>query len=501
MPRGFNITFLLLAASICLHGIAGAPVHNGPEHDKDTTAGLINATPYRWRRGYMNSYQIHGWENHWPEHIEPGESVAVLVERRGGFHGSDSAAEVRYHLEGVSKPMALQLEYRKGIYHEVWARFMGALSSLNNAHDTEHELGFLRRPGGQAFILAGTEGHFISNDPPQQWMQATLPEVGHLPLRELAMPRSHHAGMWKAVAPIGLGAPGNTLTQDDDLWNQIANGGVRVLDIRATKWRYQFRESHASRVGVSWHGMLGAGVEEMIDIVNRFNREIPGELFIFDVHAEARNADHWMRPLDAVETSELYALLRKLEHRVAVPDDEDITQWPLERFIGNGTPAVLVRGHRSWVDSSDNKDVEFPGGREGFVTDRNFPLRGRWSDKNNVEEMISDQLGHLARNRPEPNTTLYNMEWTLTQDALQVMSAVSSNFIIPLNYAAWRTLYKEFWDGLTDQSYPNWVTMDKLHHNQLKAMCMAINKCLAARKCGSLGGKVKVKGDKEIGGK
>jgi len=494
--RALTLSHICLATVMVLGGIVSGAPASILGSKGDTTAGLINATPYHWRRGYINGYQVHDWTV-WPEYINPGESASVRVRSHGGSIGADSAAEVRYHLEGTSEPMALQVEYRKGDSHHVWVRFMESLRTLNNAPKTEHDLGFLNSPGGVGFVLAGTEGHFLSNDPPLNWMKATLPGIGHLPLRELAMPRSHHAGMWKAVAPIGAGVPSNTLTQNDGLWDQIRNGGIRVLDIRATRWHDHFRESHASKVGIlGWQGMFGAGVEEMIDIVNEFNREVPGELFIWDIHMVARSADRHWQPLNDWETNELYQLLKKLEHRVVIPDNEDITWWPLERLIGRGKSAVIVRISSSWL--LDHPKVKFPGGREGFATDRNFPLHDHWSAKNNVGSMVDDEIGAMASNRTRRDMAVFDMQWIITQDAGQIFMPVKS--IMVLNEPAWRTLYREFWDALTDESYPNWLTMDGMHGNQIKAMCMAINKCLAARRCGTLGGKVKLLGKEGQGG-
>ncbi|PNY23102.1 Uncharacterized protein TCAP_06950 [Tolypocladium capitatum] len=475
----------LVISAPTLMEAANAPGHRGNQvdiHKQDTYIGVINSTPYRWARGYNHSYQVLDWR--WPEYIDPGESFQLIAKQRNGYSTQDSAAEVDYQLEGTSKPMSFQVQYRKGFPHKVWVGFKEELETMNNHKRSQHELGFLSMPGGVGFILAGTEGHFISNDPPVTWMRDTLPDIGNIPLRELTLPRSHHAGMWKGVAPIGIGCPGNTLTQDDDLYTQLKNGGIRILDVRATKWHDHFRESHASEVkGLGWQGMFGASVLEMIDMVNDFNEEYRGELIIFDMHNEARNADYRFDELDERETAELYEVLQSLNHRISVPDDEDLTKWPLERFIGNGTTAVLVHIKESWLPLGS-----FPGGKEGFVSDKNFPFWGRWSNKNDVDEMIADQLEQLRLHQTHRSSKVWNTEWTITQHTENVIFPHQS--IRRMNWPAWRSLYHEFWDALTDEMYPNWLTMDKVHHNQQQAMVMAINYCLAARMCGSLGGKV-----------
>lgn len=479
-----------LGARIVAHAATAADStysESGDEMPHDTFISLINATPYRWTRVYQHSHQMGGWDSAWPEHLDPGRSFEMLTERRRGISISDSAAEVRYRLEGTARPLGLQVEYRRGHRHRVWVRFCDELETGNRGRGSEVELGFLRRPGGVGFLLAGSEeGGFVSNDGPVPWMRASLPDVGHLPLRELAVPRSHHAGMWKAVSPVLLGNAANTLTQTEDLWEQLTGGGVRVLDVRATYvWR-EFRESHVSNLGfLGWQGMIGAGIEEMIDVINRFNDEHPGELIVVDVHRDAFACRRLWRDMNEAEILELYRLFRLLRHRVRVPDDEDLTAWPLRRFIGNGTSAVVVRFDQSWLDRAPNG---FPGGADGFVTGLQMPYQGSWSDADDVAEMMADQLAQLARLRPDRHRPAFHSQWLISQSPTQTVFLSES--IIRINAPAWRTLYHELWGALSDQTYPNWISMDNLHGSQLKAMAMAINLCLGARKCGSLGGKV-----------
>ncbi|PHH90704.1 hypothetical protein CDD83_2891 [Cordyceps sp. RAO-2017] len=465
--------------------VAELDIHQGG--GRFTWITLINSTPYRWDRTYTHSYQLEGFDD-WPQYIWPGQTFQLLCRRPVNWSPQDSAGEVQYYLSGTAQPMGFQVEYRSGMPHSVWVRFRGELSTLNNARATEHELGDLEDPGGVGFMLAGREGLFVSNDGPLNWMQAMLPAIGHLPLRELAMPRSHNTGMWKAVAPLGVGLPGNTLTQVDDLYSQLGNGGIRVLDLGIIKYNGEFRVQHASDVSLLGHqGMVGAGVEEMIDVVNRFSRDVPGELIVFDIRPVASSSHGlaWSQLLDG-EVAELYDLFHKLDARADVPDDEDLTRWPLERFVAGARSAVLVRFSDSWLVR--HRGARFPGGAQGFVTTHNLPYGQRWSDTDDVEYLVRDQLTSLRRARPARNASAWDTQWILTQHGLAVAFPVV--WLTDLAKAAWRTLYWEFWAGLTDRTYPNWITIDSSHRSQLKAMAMAINLCLGARQCGKLGGKV-----------
>jgi hypothetical protein len=230
--------------------------------------------------------------------------------------------------------------------------------------------------------------------------------------------------------------------------------------------------------------MLGAHLEDMINAVNTFCEEHPGELFIWEVHAmDAWNLDRGYKPLDDQDRRDLYAVFKKLKYRIPVPDNRDITMLPLEYFIGNKTSAVLVRVHESWV-----RKGHFPGGAEGFVSSANFPVAHRWSETGVPAKMAKDQLKHLYQSRPRPDSTLFRSDWLLTQVGLEAVAPQRS--IIEMGLAAWAALYDEMWKGINAMTYPNWISMDGIEGSGLKAMAMTINHCLAAKRCGSLNGKV-----------
>ncbi|KAG8418028.1 hypothetical protein J3459_006257 [Metarhizium acridum] len=458
------------------------------ERYNETHVSLINATPYRWHKTYNHSYQLMEWEKGWPEYIEPGKATTVSVKTTKHLV-SDTAGEATYRIEGTSKPMSLQVQYLSGRQHTVAVQFLEDLETIYSKKNATYNLGFLPRAGGSGFILAGNEGEFISNDGPPTWMQAQLSEIGHLPLREIVMPRSHHAGQWKSQEYFGWGSASNTQTQTLTLYEQLGRGGVRVLDVRPGLKRGRFYEHHGSMVGNAFHGMLGATLKEMVDMQNKFMADHPGEMYIWDIHeTDTRDGDRKFKPLDDKGRHKLYDELRRLNHRANLPNVTDISRRPLNRFISGaggeqGKSCVLVRVPTSWATMK-----HFPGSKEGFLTGANLPLNSRWSDTNAFQKLVKDQVSGLLRARPSRSSELYNMDWVITQQGLG--AAIPHISIIGLAGVAWRTLYQQFWDALSDQSYPNWITMDAIHDNSLKAMAMAMNKCLGARKCGALGGKI-----------
>ncbi|KAM5352310.1 hypothetical protein ACJ41O_005033 [Fusarium nematophilum] len=452
---------------------------------------LVNASPYAWRRGYSHSYQMRDWESIWPERVAPGESIRVTSKVKPSWSKMDSAAEVAYHLEGTSKPMSFMVERRsgRGRPNNVFIRFLQNLRTVNTPKGGEMQLDWHDWPGGAQWILAGTEGDFTSMDVAVDWMAKQLPEIGHLPLREIVMPRSHHAGMYKNGArKFGMGSPANSITQTENITFQLETGGARIFDIRPfliedDNVGYRVYESHGTIVGGQWHGMHGASLAEMVGMVNDFNRRYPGELIIWDVHPSQamsrKDVKSRVKHMEEPERGILYHEFKALKNRLAVPDDEDLTHWPLERFIANRTSAVLIRVPEGWA-----KDDEFPGGREGFVTTRTFPVRQAWTNNELTQDLVPEQIRELREAKPKRGSRLFFADWVLTQKGIDLI--LSSQPLVVASIITYKALFTEYWTALSMERYPNWLALDGIHSNEPKSYVVALNHCLAARRCGNI---------------
>ncbi|KAG5932271.1 hypothetical protein E4U59_007597 [Claviceps monticola] len=476
---------------------------------QDTYITLINATPYRWHMTYNSSYRLMEWDLNWPPYISPGTSVTQRVKNRARnlLPNKDAAGEVTYELEGTRQPMSFQIQYRSGTHHKVFVQFRDQLKTLSNMLNSVHDLGLNPFPGGVGFLLAGKEGDFISNDAPKQWMQLQLADIGDLPLRYISLARSHNSGMWVPMHTIGFETPENTLTQTKSIYEQVKSGGVRVIDYHPMLDKSQrFIASTGYWLGPRYQGMKGPFLRGMIDQLNRFMYEYPGELFIWDLkHEDARNSLRHFKMLNDADVLQLREELMIIKHRanLRVRDEEDITLWPLKKFITPehkelGRSTVIIRVPTEWAKRG-NFSAE-----EGFVSEENFPIGSHPIRTHKLTLMIDEQIASLNDARPSRTAAMYNMDWFLTTGVLQtfdmVKAFVAAPFLLELNREAWRTLFSQSWTAMSGTTYPNVITMNNVHDSSLKAMVMGINKCFAARKCGSLGGKVSVpEGEDEEG--
>ncbi|KAK1253587.1 hypothetical protein MKX07_001664 [Trichoderma sp. CBMAI-0711] len=459
-----------------------------PQHIDETYLALINGSPYIWSKTYIHQYQMPQWEQDMPQFIYPGESISILVQpTHGAGNWADSAAEVEYALRGTSEPMSFMIKFNNKGSSFLKVEYRGELASINNAKGSVHSLGINMYPGGSAFILAGKEGEFITNDPPIGWMQTLLPQLEKKPLREIVLPRSHHSGLWGHFKKVGLATPANAQTQTVQLNDQLGDGGIRVLDFRPLRTKDGYREIHGTRILDLFHGVMGTSLKDMIQIVNDFNRQNPGELIIWDVHgSQGWNAERDYHALDQVDRVALYEEFKALENRIHVLGEGwDLSKLELGEFIGNKTSAVIVNFDDRWRKMDGDL---FPGSTEGYVTGAIFPMHHPWTNTDQIDHMVQHQVSEYRKTRPVPQSPIHITEWLLTQQGLG--AAVPIRPITELARSAWRTLFHELWISTTSNSYPNWISVDNVRGNQLKTLVMAMNHCLVAKQCGDLGGKV-----------
>ncbi|KAG6088757.1 hypothetical protein E4U15_005169 [Claviceps sp. LM218 group G6] len=476
---------------------------------QDTHISLVNATPYRWHMISNSSYRLHEWDLYWPLHISPGETVTVRVNNipHRQLPSKDAVGEVTYEIEGTRQPASFQVQYRSGMHHRVWVQFRDQLRTLNTAVNSEHYLGLDNvigamgdllgganyLLGGVGFVLAGKEGDFLSQDGPRQWMQAQLDEIGDLPLRSIALPRSHNSGMWLPSHRIGFGQPENCLTQSKSIYDQVRTGGVRVIDFHPLLLKnLRYHSATGFWLGPRYHGLKGPELRLMIDQLNRFMWEYPGELFIWDLSfADARSARrHYKMLNDGGDLKRLHEELKLIRHRLDLRylHKQDITLRPLKEFISpelkkTGRSTVIIRVPSTWA-----KTGIFPA-KEGFISEDYFPLSSHRIKNGEIGQFVKDHVAALKAARPSRMALMYNMAWFRAVPILEVLSMRPS--LHEFSKIAWPGFYTDIWSNLSDTTYPNMVSMDNIHGSALKAMVMVINKCFVARKCGSLGGMVK----------
>jgi hypothetical protein len=101
----------------------------------------------------------------------------------------------------------------------------------------------------------------------------------------------------------------------------------------------------------------------------------------------------------------------------------------------------------------------------------------QYSNSNDVDAMAKDQLEKLDKQRPNPDSPLFLLSWTLTQNATQASTCVlgTARSIRDLADIANPQLYSRLLAGCSAQCYPNILYMDYVQVPDVTAMAMAVN--------------------------
>jgi len=485
----------------------GGPVCRGPGILNCIT--IINATPYPWRKAYTHHYQMSNWDK-WPEVIRPGHIAKMnpWFRKQAWHSASDSAAEVVYRLEDTDNKAALEIKLLPGKWHHADIVFMDDLETTNLPKGSKLHFEWRWPPDGVHFVLSGNEQDgFAANHGPEAWMQSMMDEIGDFPLSEIVLGRSHHAGSYVISRKEGIWAnEGNTQTQTEDIYTQLRDGGVRVLDVRALAWwtwnkekgvdEVEWYTNHGSgsvAVTVDWQGAFQAKLDDIFAQINRFNEDFPGELIIVDFHEVALDnwlADRTYRPPANMRSRGRRLLYEKimdgLEHRIDLPDGGggDYTELTLRDLVGDGKSGVLVRIAERWVDLDEGF---YPGPEEGFIVSNELPVKTAWSDTKHVPVLRREQREALISGRPGPTTEEREPRRGLDTQyimTLQGLDNVEGSIMVEARNKAAPSLWRNFWRFFTVDHYPSWLTVDGITGTEFKAYIMAMNKCFVARECG-----------------
>ncbi|PMD27267.1 PLC-like phosphodiesterase [Hyaloscypha hepaticicola] len=435
---------------------------------------LINASPYDWNLTYSHSYQM----DFKPAQLIPaGTSHEQYVEF---YYNKDDAAEATYELVGSSEPASFQLQARGsgGMHLQVY--YLDTLTSLNNPERSTIPLGF-EHDGGVSFILAGDGIEpYISTNPPVGWMQATLSTIGPKTLREISIPASHDAGMSQVTGFYG-GIPHNTNTQSGHIFDQLVNG-ARWFDVRPVHLGTGWYTGHFSNF-ITALGATGRGLIDIVADINKFTSQHPGELIVLDLTHEMDGAGvHWKWELTVEQWQYLYEVLGHIKDLWSVTSNipQDYTSVPLSTFIHPGSKsAVLIRlpGYAPLPRASMMCEFHDGCGYSAFIHDTHFPLVGAYSDTDDKEFLVTDQITKLQSFRITSDSTMQCSVWTITLAGIWDMISFwdEACSIIGQARLAHRMLFSRLWPVINKNTYPNLIEVDDFHNSQFTALAMAIN--------------------------
>lgn len=434
---------------------------------------LVNGTKYDWVKTYQHSYQMNSWN--FPDKIPSGKTATIYVEWEQGVFTteSDDGGEVTYTLNGCNQSFQVQARAKNGFNLQVQ---LSNIATAGNPQGSIISLGWVH-DGYVAFVLSGELGHFTSSNILTNWMQNNLSVLGNKTLRHLCMPGSHDAGMSTRASGTAFGFDCNTLTQSTNILGQL-QCGMRYFDIRPViGGGNQLLTGHYGHIlgDSTWQGANGESIQSIIDGVNTYtasNKELIILNLSHSLNTEVGNNSY--RAFNQDEWNRLLAQLTDVNHGIknlfvaSNPTTVDLTTLTLNTFIGNHAAVIVVIQDTIDLDNYAQK---------GFYKDANFPVYNVYSETNDLNTMTSDQLLKMGTQRTTPDSQLFLLSWTLTQNTTQASTCEfgTASSIRDLANIANPSLYDMLLPHCNNECYPNILYIDNVQNSNIAALAMAVN--------------------------
>ncbi|KAE9363380.1 PLC-like phosphodiesterase [Stipitochalara longipes BDJ] len=374
---------------------------------------VFNGTPYIWKLTQpTHEYQMNSWS--FPDEILPNSFIQTYVEWDGsiGDTESDDAAEADYSIQGTSSTFQIQASYP-----DFKINLIG-MSTLSQSQQDQIDIGFVWNEvsypafDGNIVIISGVDGQFICNSTNQlrvPWLQNNLPTLGSRSLRHLCLPASHDSGMSTIGYSTEFGTSLNCQAQSNDLATQLGYG-IRFFDIRPVISHGDYYTGHYSDVGgiLNWQGADGQKISDIVNQVNSFTNAFP-ELVILRITHDY-DTDGSYGGFNQTQWNGLFGQLSLLKHLFTAPSGtSDLTTLSLNTFIGNNQAAVVL------IIELDNGITLGDYVGKGFYDSSLFPLYDNYANTDGPNTTTGDQLQKLAAQRASPDSQVFLLNWTLTQ--------------------------------------------------------------------------------------
>ncbi len=399
-----------------------------------------------------------------PNQIKPGEIKTVSTQ--WGFLGkmSDDAAETGYSVNTPSGQVGFQVQARYTNAPQLNV-LLDRASTFGNPQGSKINLGFVNYED-TPFIFSGAgQGSFGSTNPPVNWMQQSLPNLGCLPLNRICMPASHDSGMSQFNGKTAFATAENTLTHNTDVAGQL-QAGFRFFDIRPVISKGQFFTGHYSEIVGVWQGGNGQSIASIIDQVNAF-LDKNKELVIINL-SHTLDTDNGYKSFTQDEQNRLFTQLLRLKYRYIAPTGvKDLSTLKLNDFIRAG-PAVIIL-----LDNVQANEHMNAGSftNQGFYTNSQLSIYNQYANTDQVALMSRDQIGKMKAQRTKNNSGMFLLSWTLT-------TVLNVRLFSLLAHGA---LFPDLWPAMTANAYPNFIMLDgigsantPINQRNVAAMCMAI---------------------------
>lgn len=302
------------------------------------------------------------------------------------------------------------------------------------------------------------------------------------------MPGTHDSGMSEFHGGIGDAAGCNTETQNFGIYRQLYNG-ARHFDIRPFLtgggwWTGHFGWSKITTY--DWRGGYGQSMTSIINEINNFTASY-NELIVLRLsHAFTDDFKTHMNSEGPRFTQEdwnsFITQLLRINHLVkGVDSSTDLTKLQVSYFIENRPAVIVVIDDNTLNITHPDQDGPLVNVssfvKEGIFFRDQFPLTSKWSDSDDEDDVVNDQLDAMKKYRTDPRQPVFLLNWALTKQGVDniciggLFGAIT-DFAIHFN----NLLFRALWETMASNTYPNIIAVDGFQSSSdIAALAVAIN--------------------------
>ncbi|KAL4878000.1 PLC-like phosphodiesterase [Aspergillus karnatakaensis] len=417
---------------------------------------IVNLTPHRFKLDSTHSYQMDTFD--WGD-IPSGRARQNIAHYKQGAGVSqvDTNGEAYYSIVGTSKKFMV-----RATTHIPDAHPRRTVFDLTGMSLGQREYLDPRAEVPVTLVITGSDSHgFMASltHGAGNWMKQIYDVIKDRPVQHLVMPGTHDSGMSTISGEIvSIGSEANTQTQALNIYDQL-RAGARWFDLRVISVHqdntddYAFWVAHVNDENSAIPiGNTGESLTAVVDEINRFTSENPGEVVFFKVRylVGIKRLPSGSIKWDNTIADNFYTELKKVNNRcgnldTSIQFQQQTAGYFMDQNNGAGCVIFLLNG--------DNLPEGVPRSSEadGLYGQERMSVTDNWSDLSTAQEVAEDQIATWsAIDRPVTNDQFLISQWLVSADALQTTAlSIERIAIMPTNPAL-------YWAGVNAMSPTKW---------------------------------------------
>ncbi|KAL2820904.1 PLC-like phosphodiesterase [Aspergillus cavernicola] len=462
---------------------------------------IVNLTPHRFKLDRTHSYQmdIFNWGD-----IPPGRSrqnIAHYTERSGA-NAVDDNGEAYYSIVGTDKKFVIRAtthipdRYPRRTVIDLSGMGLGQREYLDPRPEVPVTL-VITGSNHHGFMASLTHGR-------GNWMKQMYDVIKDRPLQHIVMPGTHDSGMSTISGEIvSIGSVANTQTQALNIYDQLRVGArwfdLRIISVHQSNLNdYAFWVAHVNDENADVPvGNTGESLADIINEVNRFTAENPGEIIFFNVRylvglrrVPLGGPIRWNNDI----MNNFFNQLKQINNRcgnldTSVQFQRQKASWFMDRNNGAGCVIFLLNG-ANLQDGVPRASIA-----DGLYRAEQMPVHDNWSNKPTTQPVAENQITVWSANprvQPFSHDEFLISQWLVSADAVSTTALTIQNIaIMPTNpalyWAGVNALSPTKWPNVLLVDYIGVVVTDQFAWNQLSAelytLAIGMNLYMASENC------------------